>query len=187
MPFSQPNAPDTFRRILARNVTLPLAIGVGSALLFIALIAYLIDAQNWVEHSDEVISRAYAAETADLELETGLRGFLLAGESRFLEGFDGALVDVRASVENLKSLVAEDREQLERLNRIEALQARWNAYARERIARKRADPNSTSARRPARASRSRTQCARSSRTSSRRSAGCARTAPRRPIATPGPR
>ena len=64
MPFSQPNAPDTFRRILARNVTLPLAIGVGSALLFIALIAYLIDAQNWVEHSDEVISRAYAAETA---------------------------------------------------------------------------------------------------------------------------
>jgi hypothetical protein len=52
MPTSNPNDPGTFRRILVRNVTLPLAVGLLSAVLFISLIAYLIQAQGWVEHTD---------------------------------------------------------------------------------------------------------------------------------------
>jgi CheY-like chemotaxis protein/CHASE3 domain sensor protein len=141
MPAPTPNDPGVFRRMLARNVTLPLALGVASALLFVSLIAYLINAQSWVEHSDEVISRAYHAESTDLELETGLRGFLLAGEERFLDTFDRSVVDVHSAEEQLKSMVQDNPDQVQRLDRIEALQAQWNAYARERIGRKRADLN----------------------------------------------
>ena len=99
MPIATPNDPGVFRRILTRNVTLPLAVGLLSALLFIALIAYLMQSQGWVERSDRVISRAYASEKADLELETSLRGYLLAGEDRFLDRFERTLVAVRSEVE----------------------------------------------------------------------------------------
>ena len=45
----------SFRRILARNVTLPLVIGVVTALVFVGLIAYLLSALRSVEHSERVI------------------------------------------------------------------------------------------------------------------------------------
>jgi uncharacterized integral membrane protein len=47
-----------FRRILTRNVALPLGMGVLSAAVFVAIIAYLINVLNWVEHSQEVIGKA---------------------------------------------------------------------------------------------------------------------------------
>jgi CheY-like chemotaxis protein/CHASE3 domain sensor protein len=141
MPIATPNDPGVFRRILARNVTLPLAVGLLSALLFIALMAYLMQSQAWVERSDRVISRAYASETADLELETGLRGYLLAGEERFLDRFEPAMVAVRSEVNALKALVQDEPDQVQRLDRILALQANWNEYALRRIAQMRADRN----------------------------------------------
>jgi len=118
MPLSTPNDPAIFRRILVRNVSLPLAVGAISALLFIALIAYLIQSQGWVEHSDLGIARAYASEKADLELETGLRGYLLAGDERFLDNFERTMVSVHSDVEQLKALVQDNPEQLQRLDRI---------------------------------------------------------------------
>jgi CheY-like chemotaxis protein/CHASE3 domain sensor protein len=141
MPLSNPNDPGAFRRILVRNVTLPLAVGLASALLFIVLIAYLIQSQGWVEHTDLVISRAYATEKSDLELETGLRGYLLAGDPRFLDNFERTMVAVRSEVERLRSLVQDNPDQVQRLDRVMALQTAWNSYARQRIAAKQANPN----------------------------------------------
>ncbi|MBK6009199.1 response regulator [Ramlibacter ginsenosidimutans] len=141
MLIATPNDPGVFRRILTRNVTLPLSVGLLSALLFITLIVYLMQSQRWVERSDLVISRAYASETADLELETSLRGYLLAGEERFLDRFEPALVAVRSEVNGLKAMVQDEPEQVQRLDRILALQATWNDYARQRIGQMRADPN----------------------------------------------
>ncbi|MDB5957009.1 response regulator [Ramlibacter sp.] len=141
MPLATPNNPAAFRRILNRNVTLPLGVGLLSALLFIAIIAYLMQSQGWVEHSDQVIARAYSSEKADLELETSLRGFLLAGDNRFLDNFDRSMVDVHSEIERLKQLVQDNPEQEQRLGRIEQLQASWNSYARARIAAKHNDPN----------------------------------------------
>ena len=48
-----------FRRILIRNITLPLAVGVTSAAIFVALIFYLISVLNWVEHTERVIGNTH--------------------------------------------------------------------------------------------------------------------------------
>ena len=48
----------SFRKLLSRNVGLPLAVGVLSAALFVVMVSYLLSVIRWVEHSDRVISNA---------------------------------------------------------------------------------------------------------------------------------
>ena len=94
MPSSAANDPLSFRRILQRNVALPLVLGLASAGLFIGLLLYLMDAMRWVEHSDQVLSRAYAAQKLDLDMESAVRGYLLTGEERYLEPYEQGLAQL---------------------------------------------------------------------------------------------
>ncbi|MBA2672177.1 CHASE3 domain-containing protein, partial [Ramlibacter sp.] len=129
-----------FRRILARNVTLPLALGLASALLFVSLIAYLLGAIGEVEHTDQVLSRSYALQQVDLEMESGLRGFLLAGDEGFLKTYEQSAAALKTNANRLKALVSDNPPQVERLERVEALQQQWAAFAAEQITLKRRDP-----------------------------------------------
>ena len=85
MPNDKIAETENFRRILTRNVALPLGLGLVSAALFIFLIVYLLDAMRWVEHTDRVLAKAYATQKVDLNLESGARGFMLGGDERYLE------------------------------------------------------------------------------------------------------
>ena len=141
MPFSSPNAPGAFRRILTRHLALPLGLGLISALVFVLMIAYLAAAVDEVQRTDQVLARASASQKLDLDMESGVRGFLLAGDQSYLEPYDRALADLDGTMDRLKSDVAGNPSQVARIERIQALQARWNTYAREQIALKRADPD----------------------------------------------
>ena len=68
-----------FRRILSRNVAMPLGMGVLSALVFVAIIAYLINVLNLVEHSERVIGRANEVSSMSADMEASMRGYLLSG------------------------------------------------------------------------------------------------------------
>jgi CHASE3 domain sensor protein len=76
-----------FRRILSRNVAMPLGMGVLSALVFVGIIAYLINVLSWVEHSEHVIGRANEISKLSADLETGMRGYLLSGDEDFLSPY----------------------------------------------------------------------------------------------------
>ncbi|MGE8177490.1 hypothetical protein, partial [Pseudomonas fluorescens] len=41
-----------FRKLLSRNISLPLGMGVLSAVFFVSLITYLLSVIQWVEHTD---------------------------------------------------------------------------------------------------------------------------------------
>ncbi|MDB5856868.1 MAG: chemotaxis protein CheY, partial [Ramlibacter sp.] len=140
MSLPTPTDPTGFRRILSRNVALPLGLGLVSALVFIALITYLMGAMRWVEHTDQVLARAYAVQKLDLELESSVRGFLLGGDERFLEGFERTRIELRTELARLKQLVTDNPVQLQRLDRILGLQQQWDTLTNERIAARRADP-----------------------------------------------
>ena len=140
---STPNDPGLFRRILIRNVALPLGLGLASALAFVALIAYLLGALGEVERTDRVLARASAVQKLDLDMESGVRGFLLDGDERFLAPYDQALASLRQEMARLKEEVDDRPIQRERVERIQGLQMQWDAYAREQVAKKRADRNYT--------------------------------------------
>jgi signal transduction histidine kinase/DNA-binding response OmpR family regulator/CHASE3 domain sensor protein len=140
MLSTPPDLPGTFRAILARNLLLPLALGVASAVVFLSLLAYLGSVVRDVQRSDELLSRASSAQRHDLDMESGVRGFLLNGDERFLQQHDRAANELGPEMERLKLDVARNPEQVQRLSRIQSLQTSWQEYARDRIAQKRKDP-----------------------------------------------
>ncbi|MBD9483604.1 response regulator [Pseudomonas sp. PDM14] len=119
-----------FRRILGRNVALPLGVGIFGAGLFVALIIYLLYVLSWVEHTDVVIGKANESLRLSIDQESSMRGYLIAGDSTFLQPFEQARPRGKAELESLRELVKDSQPQTERLRRIEALQAEWDNYAR---------------------------------------------------------
>ena len=118
-----------FSKILKRNLSLPLGIGVFSAIFFIAIILYLLRVTQWVEHTDRVISQANANFRLVVDLETGMRGYLLSGNPTFLQPYERALPQVEPQLEELKELVSDSAVQVRRLERIQATHREWREYA----------------------------------------------------------
>ncbi|WP_296257429.1 MULTISPECIES: response regulator [unclassified Pseudomonas] len=122
-----------FRKILSRNVSLPLAVGVLSAAFFVILITYLLSVIQWVEHTDRVINNINRSLKLSVDMETGMRGFLLTGDERFLDPYEVAKPSIIAELQGLEELVADNPTQVDRFKRLAALQESWNQFAQEMI------------------------------------------------------
>ena len=125
--------PEEFQRLLGRNLKLPLIGGVVGAVVFVGLIVYLLSVVGWVEHTDRVTGNATELQRRSIDMETGMRGFLITGDESFLEPYDSALARVKNDFGALKALVADNPAQVARVERIAALQEAWNDFARETI------------------------------------------------------
>ncbi|MBH3429786.1 response regulator [Pseudomonas alkylphenolica] len=133
--MTQPASIDqqSFRKLLSRNVGLPLGVGLLSAVVFVVGISYLLSAIQWVEHTDRVINNANEAVKLSIDMETGMRGFLITGDERFLEPYEVAKPQVFSSLSGLQQLVADNPQQVDRLDRLKGLQQEWNTFASEMI------------------------------------------------------
>ncbi|QHJ00707.1 response regulator [Xylophilus rhododendri] len=129
----------TFKRILSRNLALPLAAGLLGALFFVGLIAYLLNAMSWVEHTDRVIGRGHELSALSADMETGLRGYVLNGDERFLDPYEIARSRFPREIENLQQSVSDNPVQVDRLRRIAALQNSWLEYAAQVVTLRRAN------------------------------------------------
>ncbi|MDB5778587.1 MAG: response regulator [Polaromonas sp.] len=134
MNDSQPVTQESFRRILSRNISIPLGLGALSAVLFLVLIAYLLSILNWVEHSERVIGNANQVARLNSEMESGMRGYLVTGEESFLQPYEVALSRFDSEVGLLSSMVSDNPVQVARLKRITGLQQQWSEFAKESIA-----------------------------------------------------
>ncbi|UZJ62510.1 response regulator [Pseudomonas sp. KU26590] len=123
-----------FRKLLSRNVSLPLAVGVLSAAFFVILITYLLSAIQWVEHTDRVINNINRSLKLSVDMETGMRGFLLTGDERFLDPYEVAKPAIGSELKGLEELVADNPDQVDRFKRLAALQSSWNEFAEQMIA-----------------------------------------------------
>ncbi|MGE8064284.1 response regulator [Pseudomonas sp. NPDC089569] len=122
-----------FRKLLNRNVSLPLGVGLVSAVFFVSLITYLLTTIQWVEHTDRVINNANEAVKLTVDLETGMRGFLLSGDEKFLEPYETAKPRIEVVLDTLIELTADNPAQTDRLRRLQSLQQEWAAYAQSMI------------------------------------------------------
>ena len=154
MPNKSSMDDQSFRRILARNITLPLASGVVSAGVFVILLIYLITTMNWVEHSERVIGSANEISKQMVDMETGMRGYLLAGDEAFLEPYVLSKPKVTASIDTLLKLVEDNPTQVDRLLNIQAQHAGWDKYAQEMVALRAANGDVTG---PVKTARGKTQ------------------------------
>jgi CheY-like chemotaxis protein/signal transduction histidine kinase/CHASE3 domain sensor protein len=128
---------DNFKKILSRNISLPLGIGALSAALFVGLILYLLSTLSWVDHTQRVISNANEVAKLTSDMETGLRGFLITGDESFLQPYDIAKSRIQRDIAALAELVSDSRPQAERMKRVGGLQLRWTEFAQQTIQAKR--------------------------------------------------
>jgi CheY-like chemotaxis protein len=135
MPASSIDS-DQFRRILSRNVAMPLGMGVLSALVFVGIIAYLINVLSWVEHSERVIGRANDVSRLSADMEASMRGYLLSGDREFLDPYTLARQRMGGDLTNLARMVDDNPAQLDRVRRIRTAQNEWELYAEEAIRRR---------------------------------------------------
>ena len=106
----------TRRMVIASGL---LAVIVSAAFgILLGSIADLRDTDRIAKHSEEVLAEANQLEKLVLDIETGLRGFVITGQSRFLEPWNNATVAFPSAAEALERLVADNPEQEARARQI---------------------------------------------------------------------
>jgi len=78
-----------------------------------------------VDHTDEVISADREIARLTIDLETGVRGFLLTKDEAFLEPYREARVSIESRFSRLDQLVRDNPAQLKRLAEMRASYADW--------------------------------------------------------------
>src|SRR5919108_1395713 len=91
-------------------------IKIGIAILFIALVinglvSYratrtLIDNQQWVTHTYQVIGEIEGVLSTLKDAETGERGYIITGSDAYLEPYNAALNQIDSRVQQLEALMA---------------------------------------------------------------------------------
>jgi len=92
------------RRSLSQSVVLPVILAGAVATLFLWQIGLLLDASGWVDHTDSVIAESNRAQKLLLDMETGQRGYLIAGRPEFLEPYRSAGPELDRAFSRLKTL-----------------------------------------------------------------------------------
>ena len=130
---------ENFRRILTRNVSLPLGVGALSAAVFVALIFYLLSALGGVEQAERAISSANQIAKLGADMEASMSGYLVTGEEPLLQPFEIGKPRIAAETATLAGLVRDNQDQVSRLRRIAALQTQWNEFAQNIVDLRRKD------------------------------------------------
>ncbi len=85
----------------------------------------LIDTANWVSHTHETKAQAYLIEKYLVDMETGLRGYLITGTEEFLEPYNVGKKQYETRMLFLKELVSDNPAQIRTLEKIESVAEQW--------------------------------------------------------------
>lgn len=123
------------RKQIRRLILVPLGILLLITVLLESEVRRLTYVQNSVDHSDVVLAQARLLLRFMIDQETALRGFALTHDERFLQPLhsgDPALPNV---FDQLRTNVADNPEQEQRLATIRHDYEQWRAYAEDLISR----------------------------------------------------
>jgi len=117
------------------------------ALVNLQLSEDVIENSQWVSRSQNVVRNSAALQRNVIDMETGLRGYLLNGNPTFLQPYVQAKEQLPALFKEIKSFTADSPEQSAKLNYIIQLQTRWQAKLAEPLIllKQQDSPSSTSA------------------------------------------
>jgi signal transduction histidine kinase len=122
-----------FRRLLSRAVLTPVLLLGGLALVLGVGVTLLVNQAHRTELSDHVLAETARLRELLVDRETGLRGYLLSGDRTFLAPLERADAQLTPTLETLRALLADERDQAARLDIVAGMSREWSDYAsRER-------------------------------------------------------
>lgn len=136
--------PARFRRVLLRSIAIPLLVMSGLAVGLVYQINYLVSVNQEIARLKAVGTSMDVLRSLIADKETGLRGYLLTGSSTFLEPFRLAEQRFGPALAELETQLADEPEQLARLEQLTATWLEWDQYARTMMALRSAEGDYTS-------------------------------------------
>lgn len=110
---------------------IPLALLVALAGVAIWAIGSINQTGRWVTHTYEVLIKADGIIASAVDMETGMRGYLLAGKEDFLAPYKGGQEQVYARIADLQETVSDNPTQVTRLAEVEKTLREWQANVTE--------------------------------------------------------
>ncbi|WP_034430862.1 CHASE3 domain-containing protein, partial [Candidatus Contendibacter odensensis] len=107
------------------SIIIPLALMIVVGLLAIQGINKNIAANKMVEHTYAVLNEAASILSSAVDMETGMRGYLLAGKEEFLDPYKSGEKAIYAKIDSLKNTVSDNPKQVGRLTEIEKTLREW--------------------------------------------------------------
>ncbi len=131
---NRPSSSTLFRRTLVRALVFPvllLSLLIG---IFLYQLGSVLRTNDRVEHSNVTIAQASTILKLLVDMETGLRGYLLTNDDQFLEPYTQAQQVFDTEYQILKGLVDDDPAQTKRLNDAWGSIVDWRQNAAETLA-----------------------------------------------------
>jgi PAS domain S-box-containing protein len=124
----------SFNRRLLRAIALPLLLMVILAGVLLWQTQNLLRVVQWIDHTDQVIAQANYAEKLLIDMETGLRGYLLTGNPIFLEPYRKASPSMELTFNKLSGLIEDNPDQQQHIRQLRSLYQQWYRYSQQMIA-----------------------------------------------------
>lgn len=136
--------PEDFQRYLRFTVVVPVVLLAILAALLLWQINFMINSIRDVDHADRVIADGHLLMRLSLDMESGLRGYLLTGDERLLQPFSSAQQSMPAIDHELGQLISGDPVQTAILRDVRGDTREWLDYAKAMLqARRGGAPSST--------------------------------------------
>jgi PAS domain S-box-containing protein len=122
-----------FKRALIRTFVLPPLLMSALAGVLLWQINRLLTVEQRIRHTNQVIAQAHQVEKLLVDMETGVRGYLIAGNASFLEPYNNGLISIDYTFNELGRVVADNPAQFNRLQELRNRYTGWKDYARYAI------------------------------------------------------
>ncbi|OUS07929.1 hypothetical protein A9Q81_00850 [Gammaproteobacteria bacterium 42_54_T18] len=112
-----------WKLVLGFSIPLVLIVAISSV-VYVSL-DKLVETSARVSHTYEAIDLGKSLTSSLVNMETGLRGFLVSGKDEFLEPYTAGEAIFKELMAQAKVKVSDNAEQVDRLNQVELLKNKW--------------------------------------------------------------
>ncbi len=91
----------------------------------------LVSTYGSVEHTHKVLEKSSSIVGSAVDMETGMRGYLLSGKDGFLAPYQSGKKALHAKIDALKETVNDNLKQVKRLDEVDAIMHEWESKVTE--------------------------------------------------------
>ena len=112
----------------AAMILVIVAVGIGT---YVKL-GFIEKSNGWTNHTYQVLETADAVATGMVDQETGVRGYLISGDSKFLEPYRSGRTAYDQAFAKIKQLTSDNPAQQDRLEALNSAASTWRTDVAER-------------------------------------------------------
>lgn len=120
-------------RVMLQAVLLPVLVVLLLCGLLVGQISLLAQENEWVRHTEQVLSETNLAHRLLIDHQTGLRAYLMTGEKEYLGPYHRAIVEFPPKLDELGTMVADNPLQQARVDALRNQYRAWQAWAQQAI------------------------------------------------------